>query len=593
MQNESSGENKLNTNPNNEINFSEVDYDTVTDRLRKHQDLYYAVIGGFLSMLISAIIWAIITVATKHQIGYMAIGVGFLVGLTVRFFGAGIDKIYGIIGALFALFGCLLGNLFSQIGFISIEQSIGIVDVVSLLKLELIPEIIAQSFQPVDLLFYGFALYEGYRFSFRPVTKNLFEKLKNPEFEPFSPKSNLRKPIAVISIISIAVFYIIISRNINGVKTFYYDTGEKLSKGQIQNGNRQGQWISWNKNGSKQSDGFFVDNEPDSIWKWYNENGKVIKIGHYKRGLEHGTWINYFDSGIVSDSVYFLDGRMYGLTKSYYPDGKLFMKGFYNRNEYDSTWEMYYENGKLKSFGNYRDGGVYGIWKLYYDTGKLSEIDRYISNNSIEIIEAWDWTGKHIVRKGNGIYQNYNNYGNLLSQGKIKNGKKIGVWINYYENGKIKEKGHFENNVYFIDSYYKRNGEKLIQNGKGIYSVYADDGKTIILNGKVLNGLRNGTWNVLNPLSQNVIQTLNYVKGKMNGIQETYYDSGELASKGLMENDLKEGEWIWYNDNGTINSKVNFVHNKKDGKQILCDNYGETLKEEYYDKGKLIKELIL
>ncbi len=34
--------------------------DELIERLKKHQDIYYALVGGFLTMLISAIIWAVI-----------------------------------------------------------------------------------------------------------------------------------------------------------------------------------------------------------------------------------------------------------------------------------------------------------------------------------------------------------------------------------------------------------------------------------------------------------------------------------------------------------------------------------------------------
>src|SRR5690348_8928868 len=78
--------------------------------LQKQQDPVYAIVGGLSAALLSAVLWAVITVATKYQIGYMAVGVGLLVGFAVRLFGAGVDQYFGIIGAFFSLLGCLLGN---------------------------------------------------------------------------------------------------------------------------------------------------------------------------------------------------------------------------------------------------------------------------------------------------------------------------------------------------------------------------------------------------------------------------------------------------------------------------------------------------
>ena len=111
--------------------------DEIIQKLRSHQDFYYGIFGGLLAMILGAIIWAIITVATEYQIGYMAIGVGLLVGFTVQFFGAGIDKKFGYLGATLSLLGCMLGNLLSQVGFIANEQSLGYYETLTYLNLNL------------------------------------------------------------------------------------------------------------------------------------------------------------------------------------------------------------------------------------------------------------------------------------------------------------------------------------------------------------------------------------------------------------------------------------------------------------------------
>src|ERR1043165_2131467 len=75
-----------------------------------------ALAAGIAAAVIGGIAWAVITVTTEFQIGYMAIGVGFLVGFAVRL-GHGRDKIFGFTGAILALVGCLMGNFLSMIGF--------------------------------------------------------------------------------------------------------------------------------------------------------------------------------------------------------------------------------------------------------------------------------------------------------------------------------------------------------------------------------------------------------------------------------------------------------------------------------------------
>lgn len=151
--------------------------------LRKEQNLSMAIIGGIVACLVGALLWALITVVTEYQIGYMAIAVGFIVGYSVRYLGKGIDQVYGIMGAGLALLGCLLGNFFSLVGFAANAENLGYLETLSSIDYSLIPTIMTETFNPMDLLFYGFAVYEGYKFSFRPITEEEIEEHATVEVE--------------------------------------------------------------------------------------------------------------------------------------------------------------------------------------------------------------------------------------------------------------------------------------------------------------------------------------------------------------------------------------------------------------------------
>lgn len=141
------------------------------ERLKMEQNLPMGFLAGSAAAIAGAIVWALITVSTEYQIGYMAVGVGFLVGYAVRFMGKGIDKVFGVMGALLALTGCLLGNFFSLVGFAAKQDDIGVLDILVSIDYSLVPGAMMETFSPMDLLFYGIAIYEGYRFSFRLITE--------------------------------------------------------------------------------------------------------------------------------------------------------------------------------------------------------------------------------------------------------------------------------------------------------------------------------------------------------------------------------------------------------------------------------------
>jgi hypothetical protein len=140
-------------------------------KLQLEQNLPMGFTFGVGAMLLSAIIWAAVTATTGYQIGYMAIGLGFAVGYAVRMGGKGLDKHFGFMGAALALFGCLLGNYLSFIAIIAGSESLGYLETLDLIPLSAIPDIMGAGFSPIDLLFYGLAVYEGYKFSFRQISE--------------------------------------------------------------------------------------------------------------------------------------------------------------------------------------------------------------------------------------------------------------------------------------------------------------------------------------------------------------------------------------------------------------------------------------
>jgi hypothetical protein len=138
--------------------------------VKEHQNFSMGLFAGLLAALIGAMVWALITDLTHYQIGWMAVGIGFLVGYSVRRFGQGIDQIYGIMGAILALTGCLVGNLLSICMMVAEQQALSVMDVLTQLTPGIAVNMMVATFNPMDVLFYGIAIYEGYRFAFRRFT---------------------------------------------------------------------------------------------------------------------------------------------------------------------------------------------------------------------------------------------------------------------------------------------------------------------------------------------------------------------------------------------------------------------------------------
>lgn len=155
-----------------QVELDEMKYQRFLADLQDNQNLHMGILGGIIGAVIGAAAWAVVTVLTGYQIGWMAVGVGFLSGYGVRLLGKGISKPFRIAGAILSLLGCMAGNLLSVCALVSKHEDIPFFDILVRLNPEIVVDIFRTTFSPMDLLFYAIAVYEGYRFSFRKITED-------------------------------------------------------------------------------------------------------------------------------------------------------------------------------------------------------------------------------------------------------------------------------------------------------------------------------------------------------------------------------------------------------------------------------------
>ena len=136
------------------------------EELLAEENLPKGVLYASVACILGAVAWSLISVSTGLQMGYMAIGVGFLVGFAMRQ-GKGIRLVFGILGAVLALISCVLGDFFSIIGYIAKDYDMSYTDVLFGADYAEIFSLMTENLASMTILFYGFAVYEGYKFSFR------------------------------------------------------------------------------------------------------------------------------------------------------------------------------------------------------------------------------------------------------------------------------------------------------------------------------------------------------------------------------------------------------------------------------------------
>lgn len=118
-----------------------------------------AIIAGSIAALVGAGVWAGIEMMTGYQIGWIAIGIGFLCGFAVRFAGKGTGVPFRIVGAVCALAGCFLGSLWAfdhAVSTSGLEWELSLMDEIRLL---------AETTAFMTWVIFAIAVWEGWKFS--------------------------------------------------------------------------------------------------------------------------------------------------------------------------------------------------------------------------------------------------------------------------------------------------------------------------------------------------------------------------------------------------------------------------------------------
>ena len=86
----------------------------------------------------------------------------------------------------------------------------------------------------------------------------------------------------------------------------------------------------------------------------------------------------------------------------------------------------------------------------------------------------------------------------------------------------------------------------------------------------------------------------NYTNGQaiyeLEGNKLTYfYKSGKIKAAGIYENNLMEGEWIFYRETGQLWQIGNFKNSKKHGSWIRYDRNDQVEYDENFIDDKIVK----
>jgi hypothetical protein len=128
-------------------------------------NLVAGILAGVVGAAVGAVVWGLIAIITGTEIGWVAVGVGALVGAAVRNFGKGFTPAFGVVGAVLALLGCVGGRLLAIAVYVSGDGEISAMEFISGLNLARTAELLRLSFNHIDIVFALLAVGGGYKLS--------------------------------------------------------------------------------------------------------------------------------------------------------------------------------------------------------------------------------------------------------------------------------------------------------------------------------------------------------------------------------------------------------------------------------------------
>lgn len=333
----------------------------------------------------------------------------------------------------------------------------------------------------------------------------------------------------------------------------YYDTliaGKNPIKSQIffSNGKKNGLMTAFSLKGDTLQKAVFKDDAIVGLLSIYHPNGKLHRQGNFVNGQPQGIVKEYYETGILYKEINFVDGQPQGITKVYYPSGNL-----------------HFEE-------NYVNGLQEGEQKEFYDTPSSPIMLQFtMKNNAKEGKEVlYNARGKVLVESNyvlgrlNGTARRWSEEtGELIYEASYKDGYKIGKEMEYYAANQIAKLTTYSNQ--------ERNKKVIAYDLKG----------EITFEATYQNGVLEGVVKESKP-NENFWSESMYKSGKKEGETKTFYKaSKKLRSKEMYRNNLLEGDYTEYFENGKTKTKGQYRAGKKSGNWVYYDENGKERNEKF------------
>lgn len=129
----------------------------LAEKLLAEQNFGAAATFGALAMILAAGIYGYMG-SGGSTVGFMASGIGLVIGFTMQQFGKGIATRFAVVSSAYAVIGCLLGNMFAIVVYVARANSVSPFEVLFATPPSGLVEWMVADLQFADLIFWILAV---------------------------------------------------------------------------------------------------------------------------------------------------------------------------------------------------------------------------------------------------------------------------------------------------------------------------------------------------------------------------------------------------------------------------------------------------
>lgn len=367
----------------------------------------------------------------------------------------------------------------------------------------------------------------------------------------------------------------------HGTKFHFDETGKILGKGDFLHGKAVGDHIYHYPNGKIRKEAHFTaEGTLCAPIKYYDESGiltkQVSKIGnlyegsysewnkgillknyHYKTGEFDGQQQSFYPDGIIKNQTSYINGKRDGMQERWNSKGIKILEANFRQGILQGSFTTFHPNGDKKISCFYENGALQGLYQSFHQGGQLHENCWYQNGIKHGVNQKFDFRGKPILEAHfnagilEGLLHEWFPNGNLKTKAFYSEGLLEGVYLSWHDTGSVHEEKNFS--------------KGCEEGGQRIYFIQQELGKGILA------------------------KDLTYAHGKLDGVQQSFYASGQPKALMHYSDGLLEGKKTIWDETGEIVEEAIFSKNQLDGRYFVRHPSGkETI---YHYKNGLLHGL--